>query len=58
MSNNHSLVRDYLDYQIRFEKEYGPKSIVLMQLSLFIICIENRNPFLCVTLVNDLHCDS
>ena len=35
MSNNHSLVRDYLDYQIRFEKEYGPKSIVLMQVGAF-----------------------
>ena len=35
MQNNHSLIREYLDYQIHYEKEYGKKTIVLMQVGAF-----------------------
>ena len=35
MVNDISLVKVYLDYQTKFEKEYGEKSIVLMQVGAF-----------------------
>ena len=35
MVNDVSLVKVYLDYQTKFEKEYGEKSIVLMQVGAF-----------------------
>jgi DNA mismatch repair protein MutS len=33
--NEESLIKQYLDYQVRFEKEYGKNTIVLMQVGAF-----------------------
>ena len=35
INENESLIKQYLDYQVRYENEYGEKTIVLMQVGAF-----------------------